>query len=74
MGFILFRLIFSSWKDTQGMQFTLELLGLLIGLAVAWRNDTEVIYILTAFVGAYCLVRGISLFTGSFPNEMELYG
>ena len=31
-----------------------------------------IIIFATSFIGSYCLIRGISLFEGSFPNEFTV--
>lgn len=38
----------------------------------AWKIETTVVILLTAFIGSYSLVRGISLYAGGFPSETEL--
>lgn len=48
-----------------------------IGLAivcflVTLYAEKKAIMILTSFIGSYCLIRGISLYAGGFPNEFEL--
>jgi len=45
--------------------------GVIMFLA-AWRIEKTVIILLTAFIGSYSLVRGISLYVGGFPSETEL--
>lgn len=40
---------------------------------VAVKVEKTVIIMLTAFIGAYAFVRGISLYAGGFPSEMELH-
>jgi hypothetical protein len=48
-----------------------------IGLAivcflVTLYAEKKAIMILTSFIGSYCLIRGISLYAGGFPNEFDL--
>lgn len=40
---------------------------------VAVKVEKTVVIILTAFIGSYALIRGISLYAGSFPSETELH-
>ena len=47
-------------------------LGLLIAI-ISWFTEEYVIMFVTAFVGSYSFVRGISFYAGGFPNEMELH-
>jgi hypothetical protein len=72
VGVILYDLIFFSTDS-----FVLFLI-LSIGLAVVSTylafNYTESLVIYgTAFIGAYALVRGLSMFFGYFPNEYLVY-
>lgn len=46
--------------------------GVLIAI-VSWYIEEYVIMFVTAFVGSYSFVRGISFYAGGFPNEMELH-
>jgi len=47
-------------------------LGVVFGI-VAFFAEKHVIIFVTSFVGAYALIRGISLYAGGFPNEIELH-
>jgi hypothetical protein len=47
-------------------------LGLLLAI-VSWFTEEYIIMFVTAFVGSYTLVRGISFYAGGFPNEIELH-
>ena len=40
---------------------------------VAVKVEKTVVILLTAFIGAYAFVRGISLYAGKFPSETELH-
>ena len=40
---------------------------------VAFKIETTVVIIITGFVGAYALVRGVSLYAGGFPSETQLH-
>jgi len=39
---------------------------------LAWKTEETVVILLTAFIGSYSLVRGISLYVGGFPSETTL--
>lgn len=47
-------------------------LGVIFGI-VAFFTEKHVIIFVTSFVGSYALIRGISLYAGGFPNEIELH-
>lgn len=40
---------------------------------LAFKIETAVICGVTSFVGAYCLIRGVSLYAGGFPAETQLH-
>lgn len=40
---------------------------------IAIKVEKSVIILLTAFIGSYAFVRGISLYAGGFPSETELH-
>ena len=40
---------------------------------VAIKIEKTVVIILTAFIGSYALIRGISLYAGHYPSETELH-
>ena len=51
--------------------------AILIGFAVAAfylavKIEKTVIILMTAFIGSYVLVRGVSMYVGGFPSETEL--
>lgn len=74
-GFMIYSLVLSHFKTTYGLCFIFEVLGTILGAVAAWRYDRTLIPLMTAFVGAYCMVRGLCLVTGwVFPHEVELYG
>jgi hypothetical protein len=52
--------------------------GIVIGMAVVFFIVTffieqKMIIFITSFVGSYCLIRGISVYAGGFPNEIQLH-
>lgn len=44
----------------------------LVMFIAAWKIEETVVILLTAFIGSYSLVRGVSLYVGGFPSETEL--
>ena len=40
---------------------------------IAIKIEKTVVILMTAFIGAYALVRGVSLYAGGFPSETELH-
>lgn len=45
----------------------------LVFAVLAFFTEKHVIMFVTSFVGSYSLIRGISLYAGGFPNEVELH-
>ena len=46
--------------------------ALILGLLTYFLQETVVIF-MTSLVGSYAIVRGVSLYAGGFPSEMELH-
>jgi len=45
----------------------------IVSFFVALKIEKTVVIIVTAFIGSYSLIRGVSLYAGGFPNESELH-
>jgi hypothetical protein len=73
-GFLLYTFVFAKWADHVAVLVVITVLCALVGGYLAWRFDRHLIVYLTSAIGAYALIRGISIFAGKFPNEMVLYG
>lgn len=74
LGFLLYSLVFIKWLDHQAVLICLVILLTALGAYLGWRYDKLIIVYVTAFLGSYALIRGISIFAGQFPNEVALYG
>lgn len=72
-GFMLYNLVFAQWWNNIACLLILSIGLAVIAGFVAWRFDKVIIVYLTAAIGAYALVRGISIFAGNFPNEITTY-
>lgn len=46
--------------------------AILLGLLTYFLQETVIIF-MTSLLGAYAVVRGVSLYAGGFPSEMELH-
>lgn len=73
-GFLLYTFVFIQWLDHVAVLITLSLLGALIVGFLSWKFIKTWIVYLSAFLGSYAFIRGISLFAGKYPNELVLYG
>jgi len=51
----------------------LIILPYIVFFGLGWKYKEKFIILVTAFLGSYRFVRGISLFAGEFPNETEVY-
>lgn len=74
LGFLLYTLVLVQWLENSYVLFALCFFGATFGGYLAYRFDKHIIIYLTSFLGAYAFIRGISIFAGSFPNEVVLYG
>ncbi len=50
--------------------FVVVSIGVLLAIAYFFRD--KIVIIGTSFIGAYCFIRGISLFAGHFPDEFKI--
>eukprot|EP00347_Sterkiella_histriomuscorum_P010029 403338963 len=73
LGFILYTFVFAQWLQHVALLITLCSVGALTLGYLAYKFDRHLIIYLTGFIGAYSLIRGVSMFAGHFPNEVLLY-
>lgn len=73
-GFLLYTFVFAQWLDHVAVLIVLTVVLAALGGFLAWKFDRHIIIYITSFLGAYALVRGVSVFAGKFPNELVLYG
>ena len=72
-GFLLYTFVFAQWLQHVALLCTLcGFCAITLGY-LAYRYDKVLIVYLTAFLGSYAFVRGISMFAGKYPNEIFLY-
>lgn len=73
-GFLFYSLVFIKWLENTYVLFTICALCAIAGGYLVWKFGKHIVVYVTAFLGAYALVRGISIWAGKFPNEVALYG
>ena len=74
VGFLLYTFVFAQWLDHVAVLVVLAFGCAIILGFLAFKFDRHIIVYLTAFIGAYAFIRGISIFAGKFPNEVVLFG
>jgi len=74
VGFLLYTILFVQLYQAVWLYVTLLIVGVALGAFLVYKYDKTIIVYLTAFLGAYALVRGISVFAGGYINEMTLFG
>jgi hypothetical protein len=71
-GFMISMLIASTFLKNSSIAFWLfNFIIALVCAVVSYFAYYHTVIISTGFIGSYLLVRGVSLFTGGFPNELE---
>ena len=72
LGVTIYNLIFFS---TNALWLLIVLtIACTLGLAfLAFKKHEKIMIFGTAFIGAYSFVRGISLFAGHYPSEVQIY-
>lgn len=75
MGYFVGCMVYTAflvWTNNLYIYFGISI-GLAITFAVlAWKMFERVLIFGTALLGSYVLVRGIAMFAGHFPNEIEI--
>jgi len=67
-------LITSTFIITKEAAYWAVIIGCAAAFALtAFFVETAVIMFVTSFAGSYFLIRGISLYAGGFPNEIEIH-
>lgn len=73
LGNIFYNLVLIGWVKSTGLFFASTFLFAFIGAFLCYKKRDNLAILTTAFLGAYSLIRGISVFAGGFPNEITLY-
>jgi hypothetical protein len=74
LGFFLYSLVFAMFIKTTSIILWIILITCSIGgffLMLNGRDQVEAY--LTALIGAYLIIRGLSFFLGGYPNEAETF-
>lgn len=76
-GFFLGEFLFNLFGNAIPGNLTLIhilfiVFSIIILIVLAYILKDIIIIFATSFIGSYCLIRGISLFEGSFPNEFTV--
>lgn len=76
-GFFLGQFLYSFFGNlidaNSTLVYWLFVVGcILILIGVAFCLKKQIIIVTTSFIGAYCFIRGISLFGGGFPDEITI--
>ena len=72
LGISIYNLVFFA-SNALWLYLLLSFGGALFGGYLAYNCHNSIMILGTSFIGAYSLIRGISLFGGNFPNEALLY-
>lgn len=65
--------LFFFWANNVYVLIVFDIVFVVLFAFLAYRFFDHILVFGTAFLGAYALVRGISLFAGHFPNEIEIF-
>lgn len=71
-GITLYNLVFAQWASEVWVLILVVGLSLGIAAYMAWTYQNAVIVYVTAFLGSYALVRGVSVFIDKFPFPNEI--
>lgn len=73
-GFLLYTFVFIQWAQSSILLGALAVIGAIVLGWFTWKFQRLLVVYLSAFIGAYSFVRGISTFAGHYPSEVALYG
>lgn len=73
LGFTLYNMVFALWLKHVALLASLCFFGAFLGCYLVYKYDKVIIVQVTAFLGAYSLIRGVSVFAGKFPNEVTMF-
>jgi hypothetical protein len=71
IGATFYNLAFYAAESFYLFVFTVAFLGI-VGAFLAYRYFDQIVILSTALIGSYCFIRGIAVYAGGWPNEMEL--
>lgn len=73
-GFLLFSFLITIFSAYPTFIFWSSILiCVFIGCFVGYKKEEETAIISTTIIGAYSIVRAISIWVGNFPNEKQIY-
>jgi len=73
VGSIFYNLVMIEWADTV-LAFWFTLIGFaILGAILAMLLTNSIVIISTSLLGSYLFFRGLSMFFGGFPTEVEVY-
>ena len=72
VGVAAYNLLF-FWAKSEFLLTSMSIIGCIIMAFLSFRHYDNIVIFGTAFVGSYSFVRGLSLFMGNFPNEIQFF-
>lgn len=74
VGFVIFNICLRFIHSNPGVVFWVTMGVCCIGgIILGYFKEEEISIISTSIIGAYAIVRGISLMAGGFPDERQVY-
>ena len=72
-GGIIFNIFMVEWVTSVFALWCTILFFMMIGGCLAYYFEDNIVILSTAFIGSYLFIRGISMFIGGYPSEIELF-
>jgi hypothetical protein len=72
VGFLFYTVLILKFYQATWLYVTILVVFIGLGAFIVFKKDKAIIVYLTAFLGGYALIRGISVFAGGYINEMTL--
>lgn len=73
LGLMVYNLIFVAFIKSNIFLAAITLLPGFYGAYLAYKHGDTIVILVTAMIGSYLTIRGLSMFFGGFPNEIALF-
>lgn len=74
VGFVIFNICLRFINSNPGVVFWITMVVCCVaGVLLGFFKEEEISIISTSIVGAYAIIRGISIMAGGFPDERQVY-
>jgi len=70
---LIYSLVFISWVNTSALLIIMQILFIAGAAFACFKQKEHLSFFCTALIGGYFFIRGISMYVGNYPNEIQMY-